>query len=479
MGDDSRLQYEERNLVFLLEEEGKRRLNCTIFGKTDAAIAETAVFFWSLKHPEAVGTFLHVDTYKSFCFKCVCDSTFEFAALPAETLAQILDANLTRSVSFPSTNLSPEQSVILATRSYLLNLKRTVNHGGLGFKDGGRAFVEALKQRQSTFGSLEIACHTDAMIFDLSYMKHIMELGWMVNLLSIRFLSVDLVFLPFSAKVKALDCTIQAKFIQPENFDSLDIVPKDLELQIELDDSANWKDIFISLFKRMQRLGHFERWSFALQFSSLRLRRMNIDAVVPAFIDAIKGNANLKYLDLSRMQYHFNEDTTLLEAIFQAMEEHPGLRTVVLDHYPCNNSDAEHVDDDDDHNDDADDSPQRDFSSLERLLKRNRNITVCDHIGEKFTNKDSIDKLYALNRFYCGSAELVKKDTFLRPLLVATALAESASANYQYTALLLSHHTDMLCELLEGVDQDGFVVAESTDETVSHLSEDPRPHADR
>lgn len=86
---------------------------------------------------------------------------------------------------------------------------------------------------------------------------------------------------------------------------------------------------------------------------------------------------------------------------------------------------------------------------LDRLLSRNRNITVFDIFGKKFTNGSSIDKLYALNRFFDDSAELVLEDTSLRPLLVATALSESASANYQYTSVLLSNHADTLCELIQ------------------------------
>ena len=48
----------------------------------------------------------------------------------------------------------------------------------------------------------------------------------------------------------------------------------------------------------------------------------------------------------------------------------------------------------------------------------------------------------------------------MRPLLVATALLESASENYKPTALLLSNHTDTLCEFIDGANVDVFGVSE-------------------
>jgi hypothetical protein len=62
-----------------------------------------------------------------------------------------------------------------------------------------------------------------------------------------------------------------------------------------------------------------------------------------------------------------------------------------------------------------------------------------------------------------GYKELVKESTSLRPLLVATALIESASETFQKSALLLSNHADILCELLHDANlEDLFVASEET-----------------
>lgn len=76
-----------------------------------------------------------------------------------------------------------------------------------------------------------------------------------------------------------------------------------------------------------------------------------------------------------------------LQMVFNAMELHAGLRTFVVRNYP-----PEDID----------------YSWLERLLSRNRNITVLDERGNRITNGTTIDKLYALNRYFHESAKLVK-----------------------------------------------------------------------
>jgi hypothetical protein len=81
------------------------------------------------------------------------------------------------------------------------------------------------------------------------------------------------------------------------------------------------------------------------------------------------------------------------------------------------------------------------YSLLGRLLSRNRRTNVCDDRGNRYTN---------VNNFYNCSFDLLKENsTSLRPLFVATALTDGTSANFQYAALLLSDHTDMLCEFLQ------------------------------
>lgn len=135
---------------------GKDKLDCAIFGKTDASIAETATFFWSLKYSEESKVRLETCVY-GFSDKREFD--FDFAALTAEQLGRILDANPKRHFTFQTGIWRAELSAVLATRSYPLKLtltKSDAEGGGFVLEDNGTAFVDALEKRQSSFGSLSI-----------------------------------------------------------------------------------------------------------------------------------------------------------------------------------------------------------------------------------------------------------------------------------------------------------------------------------
>ena len=189
----------------------------------------------------------------------------------------------------------------------------------------------------------------------------------------------------------------------------------------------------------MAELGHFERLSFAMgrgHRSRQQLEVNKVAHVAEALTRAANMNPNLKYLDLSDTGTHDSEHCVNwvphFPMIFKAVEMHKGLRTLVVRNYPL-----------------YDDSNRPDYSLLERLLSRNRNITVLDDSGNRISNGTSIDKLYALNHLFNGSAALVKESASLRSLLTETALVECKLDNFQRTGLLLSHHMDVLCDLIQ------------------------------
>ena len=187
--------------------------------------------------------------------------------------------------------------------------------------------------------------------------------------------------------------------------------------------AANWTELPISILNRVAELGHFERFG---------IWEVEFDEVVPlaqALIRAIRANPQLTHLDLCGNSGYVDW-TPHLRNIFEAMGKHTGLRKLVVKIA----------------------TEEFDYSILEKLLSRNRNIVVVNGSGRKYSNGSSIDKLYSLNRFYRGSTALMKASTALRPQLVATTLGASASGNVQYTTLLLANHTDMVCEFVDGLE---------------------------
>lgn len=158
-------------------------------------------------------------------------------------------------------------------------------------------------------------------------------------------------------------------------------------------------------------------------------------------------------MDLSGA-YLFNK-TSLLCAIFHALEVHKGIRFLNLD-IDLTDEDPE-----------SDSEDNFDYSSLQRLLSRNRNITVLNYSGKKITNGLRIDKVYALNQFFHESASLMKESAALKPTLVTSALLNSSSQNFPYTGVMLSNHTDVLCELMQDLQNGAAVELVMEDATTS------------
>ena len=166
-------QYEERHLNFALQNvSGGVELNCVIYGKTDAAIAETFAFFCSLQHEDAGPKPARLVIWDS--------AQFDWSALLPEQLAQILDADPARHFHIHTGTWTAEQSVILASRPYPLSVRlisgQGERYGGFAFQDHGTAFVTSLEQRSSSFGSLcivgvehdsPLSCHNLERLLEL------------------------------------------------------------------------------------------------------------------------------------------------------------------------------------------------------------------------------------------------------------------------------------------------------------------------
>ena len=449
LGNSSYDQYWERNLSFTFYDEGKGELHCTIFGKSDAAIAETATFVWSLKHTG--GTSLKIYTEDADD-----EDNFDVSALQPSQMANILEANPTRELELQTGVWNEEQSTVLAScpLPILLRISDPYEEGGGGFAftDEGTAFVIALEKRQTSFGSLEIACNKCKPI-RCSNLQRILNLD-VFDKLQMPCLDKELALIPFSTKVKTLSYTIDAKHVALKDVDSLEIVATDLclKIRVHLDvDTEEWEAVLVSFLNRVAGLGHFERLTIALHDYGVGDDESENDmdatpVVAQALVGAIRGNPKLSHLNVSQTVFRW---TPHIDDIFGAMEDHEGLRTLIVGYYPRRNDRLYDLDEDGD----SLDSISNDYSALERLLSRNQHITVLDCLDQKITNGTTIEKLYALNLFFNGSEMLIGQESAeLRPLLFTTALTEcSVKRRFPCTAILLSHHEDLLCDCIRGV----------------------------
>ncbi|GAX21665.1 hypothetical protein FisN_29Hh104 [Fistulifera solaris] len=378
-------------------------LRCAIFGKTDAAIAETISFLWSLRAEDG-GQRKHVN---SLLIDFVVD--FDVTVLTAKQLARILDSNPTRDYYLAGGAWSTQQAVVMATRPYSIDLKL----GGepFAFEDDGLAFVDALRKRQTPFGSLWITLNRNERGFSRANMERLLKLEVLESIKVTsryegRFLE------PLSAKAKALEYITEGRFYRPEDFESIEIPAKDLNLTWYLDETGNYNGLLISFLNRVADLGHLERLNLSTSRSQWALDNefpniSEFPAITKALVDAIAGNQKLTHLNLQDTYFLWYYPPHLdFQEIFRVIENHGSLRSFRISEYP---------------------RADPNYSWLKQLLSRNRYITVFDSCGIRCSDGSSVDQMYALNYFFCGSAELMKVSSSLRPTLVATALMESAS----------------------------------------------------
>ncbi|GAX12627.1 hypothetical protein FisN_13Lu112 [Fistulifera solaris] len=424
---EPRYKYQGQSVAF--EIDFTRRVDgvkCTIYGKTNHAIAETLTFLWSLDRGRA-------KIQKALL------SSLDVSILSAEQLASILNANRNIQLNMPSIAWTPEQSVVLATRPFSLNWNLTQR-----FSDHGTAFVSALQTRQkgqSNFGTLTFEVST----FSRPNLELLFQLEDTFTKLDVECHDHDLVLLPFSAKVETLHYTFETYgIVDPEDFGSIEMKPKNVHLEIK--NFIRNVLMVTAVLDRLAQLGHLERLGLTLAEIGRNIDADQVALVAEALLRVIHANPSLSYLDLSKThRFHQRVDwTPHYEQIFDAMEARSSLSTsTIAIHEPGRNTPFGGY---------SDTSMNAAlYSQVETLLSRNRHILVEDQWGLTFTDGSKIDSIYKLNRFYNGSENLAKGTTsFWKPQLMVTALTHSSSGKFSFTALLLSHHTNTLVECLYG-----------------------------
>ncbi len=223
-------------------------------------------------------------------------------------------------------------------------------------------------------------------------------------------------------------------YFEENAFQDLQVVSNILDIKINFDSSDddgyinNWDKLLLAFLQRLAALGHFERLKLSF-YCDENVVEEKAAAIANALMAVIHGNSNLKYLNLSEFELCCFDWSPLSHILFKAMEEHQGLETFIVKDYPTTDPD---------------------YLCLKALLLRNHKIMVLNSLGKRCTDGSIINKLYSLNRLYNGSARLLKESALVRQHLVATILVESASKDYQRTAQVLSQHTDLLRDFIQG-----------------------------
>jgi hypothetical protein len=412
--------HEERYLGFKLKVSAEVELYCAIYGKSDDAIAETAAWFCSLPHDDEKAKLIIQG-----------EQRFDFRALQPQQLAQILDSNPTRKLELSTGTWTAEQAVVLATRPYPLNLSvYTLDTAhAFNFEDNGTAFVEARQNQTSTFGSLSIAgrlCSPENLQRLLNT-ENFKDFVYAFDLQGVYAL------IPISAKANFLCFYVVAQNVEAQDIASFNIYVQTLHLALDFGRAENWVDVFVSFMNRLAELGNLRHFVLSATWNGRSAEDVRLDDLTratDAIIHMINCNPRLTSLNLSNITW-LTKCALPLKKIFGAVKEHVGLRVLAL----TNSNEGGCIN-----------------AWLAYLLSHNRKIVVLDELGKRITSGSTIDKLYALNQFFCGSATMITESIELRSSLMVTALTESASRNFRYSSLLLSNHTDTLYEFIHDLD---------------------------
>ncbi|GAX21374.1 hypothetical protein FisN_12Lu108 [Fistulifera solaris] len=382
-------------------------VNCTIVGKSDVAVAETAAFLWSLQD-------------ESWRIEICCSTRrFNFSVVSLDQLNGLFQTHPNVRIKLDVTNISLAQSRFLA--EYPDRIDLILDLSAEAFADGGDTFVHCLRERKSSFGAL--------VLFAKDYTQNenfrLLLQAEAIDKLVLPYVGPQQqIHLIFSALVAEVDLTIEVDAAQGLDWSRMNIVPKELTIAFKVEyDSEAHTDCVCSFFRRLAELGDFVKLDFDLCYesdSSVPSR------VVTALIDAIDANQNLQ--ELALYQPH-GQVTPYLQDIFAAVARHEGLEFLRLDAYP------------------AETDPQ--YNMLKELLKTNRNIQVIDYNWYTFTDDDEIDRLYAFNDFFGDCQDLLEESMELLPSLVGEILTQCASHDFRRSAFLMANHTEALCELMQ------------------------------
>ncbi|GAX21810.1 hypothetical protein FisN_30Hu009 [Fistulifera solaris] len=408
---------------YLSLEFGDKSPSIHIVGRWGPAVARTAAFFMELEDiTEARSQFEIINSRSG--------GRLDFCPAQSLCFTRLFQGAPARHLYINSLTMSAEQSVVLAaqTQSIHLTLMNCI------FDDWGTAFVDALQNRQQSFGSLTIESNTESLSaswektpFSSSNLRRFLQVDTIKHL-TLPAMSGEFALLPFSTKLDQLDYKITFAALLDVDIQDLQIAARKLSLTISFGTFPT--ELILSFLRRVAALGHFIE--LKLGFDNHFYDKDSIPACVAEEMSrVIAANRNLEVLDLCDYARYLNWGPHL-EKLFEGIRDHEGLRVLKLN--VSISAFGQH------------------FSYLRQLLSQNRNIVVINEDGNLYSDGLLIDMLYALNRFYRGLTNLAVHHFLERRLLVVIALLEGASTSFPCSALLLSQNVDVLYELVQSIE---------------------------
>jgi hypothetical protein len=380
-------------------------LHCTIIGKSDHAIAETAAFLWELDNDSR---FREIRCW---------DEHFNFGVFSTQQLALLFQNDPMMEITLEVSNISAVQSEFLAQMPCPISL--TLEDSLNSFSDGGHVFMNNLLRRDSPFGSLKLWKVEETQ----NDMFHRLLKARTVQYLELGCATPQQIVQLLSASIKGVGFAMKVEDSLQLDWSRVDIVPKEMTVELSYREIETHIVFMCSFFRRLAELEDLKKFGVTM-FRELH-------AIIPSIVfnellSTVVANHSLEELHL---RYAHTQPFEHRELLFATMERHAGLRRFKIVEYT--------------------ETFDPGYALLKQLLKRNRFIEALDRHGNRVTDGDEIDQIYRFNRFYQDCQSLKRGALSLLPPLIGEALAGSASGDYQQSAFLMANHTCALCELVQ------------------------------
>lgn len=374
-----------------------------ISGPSDSAVAQVAFTLCTLKNHSNAPTIIISDPSRT--------KSFDTSVFTAEQIQSFLEINAGRKCVLKGLKISSEMSVLLA--SQLGQIDITLDRSN--FKDGGRAFVRALENRSTSFGSITVYSVNP---FKRRLQHRFYQLP--LNNLCIYGHPLGENLLAFKSKAEKVELNLAHKSGPWRVIESISIVPRKFTLIV----GSNRTEI-ASVFLRAS--DNLTEMGLVFYYCTPRDREYG------DLVAAVKRNQNLEVLELGLLDRKWM--SSHWDDLMCAIVDHRRLRKMKV-HWT------------------AGERPDfRLVNGLKLLLNRNRNIIIEFRNHEKDQRLVQLTKIVAFNRCFQGSTMLTGENESLRMALLGVAIREWRH-DAKRTNLLLSDHLDAMCILLGSTDSD-------------------------
>lgn len=410
----------------------------SLHGQSDQDVGKLAAFLWTLPDRNCESSSSTLRIQATATTELTVGNALLLLLFTTEQMNALLmkKRNSSRKIEFRGMTFSEEQSVILASQPHQVHLLLD----NCIFMDGGRAFVDTLEKRETSFGNLMlqrmISFHQEPpRQFNQDIQRRLFQVTALEHL---RIHNCDLKpgnndLLPFASNAEWVEYNMAVPRNEWVSLKSITIVPKRFVL-IMNKDLFGFSSVFLQATSNLTEMG---------LVIEIKPTKQTLDDLLVA----VDRNQNLKELEIGCIDRHWLPRWKDLMCI---IGRHQGLCKLKLHSKQSDPTKREVA---------------RFINGLSSMLQQNHNIVNVEFIGryeEGHQPTLPLEELLRFNRFFQGSKALARENELVRMSLLGRAMIDAHDVTWK-TAVLLSEHVDALCMLLRQTGSASSMVDSSSD----------------